>query len=145
VDRRLIGLIMAVRRTVLRVHSKSMTRIAVVAGGAVCAALLVAAPASADPTTDFIDSLGTAGIGMGDPAQAADLGQSVCPMLSQPGQDKADTAARVADVGGMSLGPATMFTGLAISAFCPGAMSSLANGESPIPLDLLGSLGSLGF
>jgi hypothetical protein len=136
---------MAVRRTVLRVHSKSMTRIAVVAGGAVCAALLVAAPASADPTTDFIDSLGTAGIGMGDPAQAADLGQSVCPMLSQPGQDMADTAARVADVGGMSLGPATMFTGLAISAFCPGAMSSLANGESPIPLDLLGSLGSLGF
>ena len=44
----------------------------------------------------------------------------------------------------MSLGPATMFTGLAISAFCPGAMSSLANGESPIPLDLLGSLRGLG-
>jgi hypothetical protein len=145
VDRHLIGLIMAIRRTVLRVDSKSMTRIAVVTGGAICAALVAAAPASADPTTDFIDSLGTAGIGMGDPTQAADLGQSVCPMLSQPGQDMADTAARVADVGGMSLGPATMFTGLAISAFCPGAMSSLANGESPIPLDLLGNLGSLGF
>jgi hypothetical protein len=126
------------------VDSKSMTRIAVAAGGAICAALVVAAPASADPTADFVDSLGTAGIGMGDPAQAADLGQSVCPMLSQPGQDMADTAARVADVGGMSLGPATMFTGLAISAFCPGAMSSLADGESPIPLDLLASLSGLG-
>jgi hypothetical protein len=81
---------------------------------------------------------------MPDPGQAADLGQSVCPMLSQPGQDLADTASKVADTGGMSLGPATMFTGLAISAFCPGAMSAMANGESPIPLGLLSSLGGLG-
>ena len=66
-------------------------------------------------------------------------------MLSQPGQDVADAAARVADAGGMSLGPATMFTGLAISAFCPGAMSSLANGESPIPLAYSAGLGSFGF
>jgi hypothetical protein len=38
----------------------------------------------------------------------------------------------------MSLGPATMFTGIAISLFCPAAVSSIANGESPIPLGLLG-------
>jgi hypothetical protein len=38
----------------------------------------------------------------------------------------------------MSLGPATMFTGIAISLFCPTAVSSIANGESPIPLGLLG-------
>jgi hypothetical protein len=128
------------------VHSKSTpTRIAVLAVGVVSAALMAAAPASADPTTDaFIDSLGSAGVGMGDPSQAAALGESVCPMLSQPGQDMADAAAQVADVGGMSLGPATMFTGLAISAFCPGAMSAMANGESPIPLGLLGGLGGLG-
>ena len=119
-------------------------RLAVVAAGAVCAAVVTSAPASADPTTDFVDSLGTAGIGMVDPAQAVDLGRSVCPMLSQPGQDMADTAARVADAGGMSLGPATMFTGLAISAFCPSVMTSLGNGESPIPLGLLGSLGGFG-
>lgn len=117
-------------------------RLAVLAAGVVTAALMAAAPASADPTTDaFIDSLGSSGVGMGDPAQAASLGQSVCPMLSQPGQDMADTAAQVADAGGMSLGPATMFTGLAISAFCPGAMSALANGESPIPLGLLSGFG----
>ena len=132
--------------TILQIGRKRATaRIALLTGGAICAALVAAAPASADTTTDFIDSLGTAGIGTVDPAQAADLGQSVCPMLSQPGQDMADTAAQVADAGGMSLGPATMFTGLAISAFCPGAMASLANGDSPIPLDLLSSLGGLGF
>ena len=125
-------------------RTRATTRIALVAGGAICAALLAAAPASADPTSDFINSVDDAGIGSVDPAQAADLGRSVCPMLSQPGQDMADTAARVADAGGMSLGPATMFTGLAISAFCPSAMSSLANGESPIPLGLLGGLGGFG-
>ncbi|MDX1891963.1 DUF732 domain-containing protein [Mycolicibacterium sp. 050158] len=120
---------------------KSASRIAIVTAGAICTAVLAASPASADSTTDFIDSLGTAGIPSVDPGQAADLGRSVCPMLSQPGQDLADTAAKVADAGGMSLGPATMFTGLAISAFCPSAMSSLANGESPVPLGLLGGLG----
>ncbi|MDT5154033.1 MAG: hypothetical protein QOI01_5766 [Mycobacterium sp.] len=81
---------------------------------------------------------------MGDPGQAVALGQSVCPMLSQPGQDMADTAAQVADAGGMPLGPATMFTGLAISAFCPGVMGAIGNGQSPIPMDLLG-LGGFGF
>lgn len=117
-------------------------RLTVLAVGVVAAALMAAAPASADPTTDaFINSLGSAGVGVGDPAQAAALGQSVCPMLSQPGQDAANAAGQVAEAGGMSLGPATMFTGLAISAFCPGAMSALANGESPIPLGLLSGLG----
>ncbi len=141
-DWHLIRPIAPIRRTLVRVNSTSITaRIAVVTGGAICAALMAAAPASADPTTDFIDSLGTAGIGMGDPGRAADLGQSVCPMLSQPGQDLANIASQVADAGGMSLGPATMFTGLAISAFCPGAMASLANGESPIPLGLLSGFG----
>jgi hypothetical protein len=127
------------------VDSKSTpARLAVLAAGVISAAVMAAAPASADPTTDFINTLGSAGLGAADPAQAADLGQSVCPMLSQPGQDVADTAAKVADAGGMSLGPATMFTGLAISAFCPGAMSAMANGESPIPLGLLGGLGGFG-
>jgi hypothetical protein len=128
------------------VHSKlTPGRLAVMTVGAICAAVVAAAPASADSATDFIDSLGSAGIGIGDPTQAADLGRSVCPMLSQPGQDLADTAAKVADSSGMSLGPATMFTGLAISAFCPAALSSVANGDSPVPLGLLGSLGGLNF
>ena len=55
-------------------------------------------------------------------------------MLAQPGQDVADVAAKVADEVGRPLGPATMFTGLAIQIFCPGAVASLANGQSPIPL-----------
>ena len=59
-------------------------------------------------------------------------------MLAEPGQQLADVAADVSDAIGKPLGPATMFTGLAISLFCPGAVASLANGQMPIPLDLLG-------
>lgn len=114
-------------------------RIAFLALGLVTAAVVAAAPAVADPSGDaFIDSLSSMGVGMGNPTDAVALGQSVCPMLSEPGQTAADAAATVADAGGMSLGPATMFTGLAISAFCPSVMTSLGNGESPLPMDLFG-------
>jgi Protein of unknown function (DUF732) len=101
--------------------------------------LVWAAPAQADTTDDaFLSALTDAGIGTADPANAAALGQQICPMLAEPGQTAADVAAQVADAGGMSLGPATMFTGIAISLFCPTAVSSVANGQSPIPLPFLG-------
>jgi hypothetical protein len=107
--------------------------------GVVASGVAWAAPAQADATDDaFLTALTNAGVGTADPANAAELGQQVCPMLSQPGQSAADVAATMADAGGMSLGPATMFTGIAISLFCPAAMSSIANGQSPIPLGFLG-------
>lgn len=115
------------------------TRLAALVVGAFAMAVPFAAQAQADPSDDaFIDSLSTAGLGATNPADAVALGQSVCPMLAQPGQSAADAAAQVANAAGMSLGPATMFTGLAITAFCPGAVTAIGNGESPIPLGLLG-------
>ena len=99
-----------------------------------------AAPAQADPATDvFLDSIGdTQGLSGMDPAMVAQLGQQVCPMLVEPGQNVANVAGQMSDALGRPLGPATMFTGLAIQMFCPGAMSALANGQSPIPLPMLG-------
>lgn len=117
----------------------TMTRIATATACAVACALVASAPALADTADDaFLNSLGTAGLSEADPTDVVALGQSVCPMLSQPGQTAADAAAKVADTAGMSLGPATMFTGLAISAFCPGAISALGNGQTPFPLGLFG-------
>jgi Protein of unknown function (DUF732) len=111
----------------------------VVAAGLIAGAAAFAAPANADTTSDdFLAALSDAGLGNIDPANAVDVGQSICPMLAQPGQNAADAAAKVADAIGRSLGPATMFTGIAISMFCPGAVASLADGQSPIPLTLLG-------
>ena len=110
-----------------------------VSAGVLASGLACAAPAQADQGDDaFLAALSNAGVGTTDPANAAALGQQVCPMLAEPGQTAADIAAKVADTGGMSLGPANMFTGIAISLFCPAAVSSIANGQSPIPLGLLG-------
>ena len=132
------------RRTLCAVDRRTprTTRLAALTVGAIAVAVPFAVPAQADPADpsgdSFIDALSNAGLGVGDPTDAVALGQSVCPMLAQPGQTTADAAAKVADAAGMSLGPATMFTGLAITAFCPGAIASIANGESPIPFGLLG-------
>jgi peptidoglycan biosynthesis protein MviN/MurJ (putative lipid II flippase) len=107
--------------------------------GLATAALVLAPAAQADPTTDaFLAAVTNAGVGTADPATAVALGQSVCPMLSEQGQTTADAAANVADTTGMSLGGANLFTGIAISIFCPAMMSSIGNGESPIPLSVLG-------
>ena len=101
--------------------------------------LSVASPAQADPETDAVfNAVTESGITGLDPATATQVGQQVCPMLAEPGQQMADVAGRVSESIGRPLGPATMFTGLAITWFCPGAVASIANGDSPIPLGLFG-------
>ncbi|BBX09335.1 DUF732 domain-containing protein [Mycolicibacterium aichiense] len=110
--------------------------------GLIAGAVALAAPAQADTTTDdFLAALGNAGITGMDPAQAVEMGQSICPLLADRSQNTADIASTVADRMGRPLGAATMFTGLAVSYFCPRAMQDLANGNSPIPLDLLNNFG----
>ncbi len=119
--------------------SRPVRLITVFAGVAVTASL-AASPAQADPGTDaFLNAVTSAGLGgTTDPSNLVAVGQSVCPMLADPGQNAADVAAKVADSTGMSLGGANMFTGLAISFLCPRVLESVAGGQSPIPLGLLG-------
>jgi len=112
------------------------------AAGLLAGAAAFAAPAHADTTTDdFLGALSAAGIDNIDPGQAVELGQSICPLLAQRSQNTADIASTVADQLGRPLGPATMFTGIAVSFFCPRAVQDLANGTSPIPLPFLNNLG----
>ena len=109
--------------------------------GITATASLLAAPAQADPTTDaFLDAVTGAGLGgTTDPSTLIAAGQSVCPMLAEPGQNAADAASTVADATGMSLGGSTLFTGLAISFLCPRVVDSIGGGEIPaIPSGLLG-------
>jgi hypothetical protein len=115
-----------------------LMRFVVAAAATVSAGLLAAAPAQADPASDFLNTLDGSGLNNLNPVDAVSVGQSVCPMLADGGQNLADVAGDVSQTIGRPLGPATLFTGFAISAFCPGAVTSLANGESPIPLGLLG-------
>ena len=118
--------------------SKSILALALTTGF-VSVAAVVAAPAQADPVEDaFLNAVTEAGVVMGDPGSAVSIGQQVCPMLAEPGQNAANVASEVADMGGMPLGPATMFTGIAITMFCPAAVSAIGSGQSPIPLPFLG-------
>jgi len=122
----------------------------IVSGGLVAAATALATPAQADvtdTTNAFLDALAGAGVSNVDPGNTVQLGESVCPMLADSGQNAADVAAKVADIGGMPMGPAHMFTGLAISIYCPGAISRLSdpaavtdfvNGQTPLLSSILG-------
>ncbi|PRC42193.1 DUF732 domain-containing protein [Mycobacterium sp. ITM-2017-0098] len=96
---------------------------------AAAAATMSAPPAQADPTTDaFLSTLQHYRLGDIDPATATRVGQDVCPMLTEPGQNMANVAADVANDLGRPLGPATMFTGLAITIFCPAAVNAMTDG-----------------
>lgn len=123
---------------------RSSTRVhAAVASALLTAAVLVSAPAHADENsdanTDFVNGLAEAGIATGA-ADPVTLGQSICPMLVQPGSD---FAAAVSEVQNTGVPPAMagFFTGLAIQTYCPQMMSSVADGSI---LYQLGGLQNLG-
>ncbi|ETB51584.1 hypothetical protein O974_01730, partial [Mycobacterium avium 11-0986] len=88
-----------------------------------------AAPAGAEGNgDDFIDALNHAGIDFGEPGNAMAVGESVCPMLSQPGGNFAAVASSVAGRG-MSPTMARMFTTIAIQTYCPQEMANIASGN----------------
>ena len=99
-----------------------------------------AAPAQAEDgsVSDFLDTLDSLGITSIAPGDAVALGQSLCPLLAQRGQNTADIAARVSDAIGRPLGVATSFSGAAISFLCPRAVDNIAGnlstGRPPFPL-----------
>ena len=117
-----------------------MFRMTVLAAGLVAVALPLAAPAQAEPgnVTDFLNTIDGLGISDLAPQDAVALGQSLCPLLAERGQNTANIAAEVSDTIGRPLGPATMFAGAAISFLCPRAVENVANnladGKLPLPL-----------
>ena len=95
----------------------------------VATAVTLAAPASADPVADnsFLNALSGAGIGFTDPASTQQLGQSICPMLVEPGKSMASVYSTVSN-NGINPDMAAFFTGIAISMYCPQMMTSIGNG-----------------
>lgn len=108
-------------------------RLLAAAAGLLTAASAFAAPAGADnPDDNFIDALNHAGIDFGEPGNAMSVGQSICPMLAQPGGNFAAAASSVSGRG-MSPMMARMFTTIAIQTYCPEQMANLANGNLSVP------------
>ena len=91
-------------------------------------AAAVAAPAQADPIDDaFLSAVTEAGMGVANPVDTVRLGESVCPMLVEPGKSLAKVYAQVSD-NGIPPDMAAFFTGIAISMYCPQMMTSVGNG-----------------
>ncbi|OBH79678.1 hypothetical protein A5681_05455 [Mycobacterium scrofulaceum] len=104
-------------------------RLLAAAAALLTAASAFAAPVRADnPDDNFIDALNHAGIDFGEPGNAMSVGQSICPMLSQPGGNFAAAASSVSGRG-MSPAMARMFTTIAIQTYCPEQMANLASGN----------------
>lgn len=100
--------------------------------GLITAATLLAAPAHADQVSDaFLAALNNAGINYADPGDTVALGQSICPMLVQPGGSFASTASTITGHDGMSAAIAGLFTSIAISTYCPSMFTSIADGNMP--------------
>jgi hypothetical protein len=99
------------------------------AGCLITAAAMFSAPVEADPhDDDFIDALSHAGIEYGEPGNAMAVGQSICPMLAQPGGSFAAAASGVSHRG-MSPQMAQMFTTIAIQTYCPEEMANILGGN----------------
>ena len=118
------------RHWIARLSRPSMALLSAASVGVITAAAVSATPARADTLGDsFLGALTNAGVGYNDPANTVALGQSVCPMLAQPGGTFASAASSVTGSGGMSPQMAGLFTSIAISMFCPAMVSSIANGN----------------
>jgi hypothetical protein len=106
-----------------------MVRALVGVGCLLTVATAFSIPGGADPSDDnFIDALSHAGIEYGEPGNAMAVGQSICPMLAQPGGSFAAAASGVAHRG-MSPQVARMFTTIAIRTYCPERMANLMGGN----------------
>lgn len=102
-------------------------------------AVLAAGPAQADTNTDFLGLLSNAGIGYSNSSDTSALGRSVCDMMVEPGKSFASTVTSVQN-NGVSPQMASLFAGIAIQAYCPQMLSSIADGSV---LDQLGELDGL--
>jgi hypothetical protein len=118
------------RNLILRLNNQPLAvRFLLGAGCLITAAAMFSAPVEADPhDDDFIDALSHAGVEYGEPGNAMAVGQSICPMIAQPGGSFAAAASGVAQRG-MSPQLAQMFTTIAIQTYCPEEMANIMGGN----------------
>jgi hypothetical protein len=109
-------------------HLNRSARALTLAIGLAAATTTFAAPAHADPIDDaFLNALTGGGLAYNNPASTVALGESVCPMLVEPGKSLATVYSQVSN-NGIPPELAAFFTGIAISMYCPQMMSSIGNG-----------------
>jgi hypothetical protein len=104
----------------------TVARILGVIAGLVALAAILSAPIRADMLGNaFLSALTNAGITYTQPASTVAMGQSVCPMLFEPGGSFDEVTSKVAEGNGMSYEMAGRFTIVAIATYCPAALAPL--------------------
>jgi hypothetical protein len=102
------------------------------AAGVAAAGAALAPPIRADIMGNtFLAALTNAGVPYSEPAAATALGESVCPLLFQPGESFDSIVARVADNSGISHQAAGAFTLIAIATYCPAILGPLLSNQLP--------------
>jgi Protein of unknown function (DUF732) len=114
----------------------------VVTLGIAAAALLWPAHAHADVGDAGTSAANGIGIGNNGPVSTAiaGIGQSICPMLVQPGGKLASMATQLSGHDGLAPTIAGFVVSTAIQTQCPSWMTSLANGDMPAGLQALTSI-----
>jgi hypothetical protein len=92
----------------------------------ITAAATMAAPIRADMAGNaFLSALTNAGIAVTQPATTLAQGQSVCPLLVQPGGSFESVVSGMSTGSGMTEKNAGIFTIIAIATFCPSMIAPL--------------------
>jgi hypothetical protein len=107
----------------------------------IAATIWSTAPAHADPVdSSYTSVLTSVGIGNNGPLSTAiaQVGQSICPLLVQPGSSVAANAIQASGNGGLAPTIGGAVAGLVIQSQCPNAMTQLANGNFGPLMQLLG-------
>jgi hypothetical protein len=107
--------------------------------GIAAAAVLWPAHSHADVGTTGSSVLNGVGVGNNGPVSTAiaGVGQSICPMLVQPGSKLASMATQMSGHDGLAPTVAGWVATMVIQSQCPGWMTSLSNGQMPAGLDTL--------
>lgn len=104
----------------------TVLRILGVITGVVALAAALSAPIRADMLGNaFLSALTNAGIAYSQPAGTMAMGQSVCPMLFEPGGSFDAVTSKMAEDNGMSFETAGRFTIVAIATYCPAVIAPL--------------------
>jgi hypothetical protein len=112
-----------------RVRSTVLRSLGVITGLVALAAALsgaMSAPIRADMLSNaFLSALTNAGIAYSQPTGTTAMGQSVCPMLFEPGGSFDAVTSKMAEGNGMSYETAGRFTIVAIATYCPAMIAPL--------------------
>jgi Protein of unknown function (DUF732) len=104
----------------------TVVRILGVIAGLVAVAAILSAPIRADMLGNaFLSALTNAGITYTQPTTTTAMGQSVCPMLFEPGGSFDDVTSKMAEGNGLSYEMAGKFTIVAIATYCPAVIAPL--------------------